>query len=121
VKSTVEQLFNSLRSGVPELKAVILVSKAGEFVVHSAPGFKFDTESFAVEYATLFRIAQRTAEDTSMGNALEQILISDKAILVARRIGSDDVAVFVCGADEQLGRLRYEIRRVSEQLVDCVA
>jgi len=120
VKSTVEQLFNSLRSGVPELKAAILVNTAGEFAVHSAPGFKFDAESFAVEYATLFRIAQRTAEDTSMGNAFEQILISDKAILVARRIGVDDVAVFVCGADEQLGRLRYEIRRLAEQLVDCV-
>jgi predicted regulator of Ras-like GTPase activity (Roadblock/LC7/MglB family) len=50
-----------------------------------------------------------------MGDALEQILISDKAILVARRIGSDDVAVFVCGAGQNLGRLRYEIRRLSEQ------
>jgi predicted regulator of Ras-like GTPase activity (Roadblock/LC7/MglB family) len=49
-----------------------------------------------------------------MGDALEQILISDKAILVARRIGLDDVAVFVCGADQHLGRLRYEIRRLSE-------
>lgn len=115
MQASVGQLFNSLRDKIPELKAAIFIGAAGRFEVHSSSDFRFDVESFAAEYATLFRIARRTAEDTSMGDALEQILISDKAILVARRIGSDDVAVFVCGADQHLGRLRYEIRRLSEQ------
>ena len=114
-------LFNSLREKVPELKAAILIGAAGRFEVHSSSDFKFDADSFAAEYATLFRIARRTAEDTAMGEALEQILISDKAILVARRFGADDVAVFVCGADQNLGRLRYEIRRLSEQYTARVA
>ena len=115
MQASVGQLFNSLRDKVPELRAAILITAAGGVEVHSSSNFSIDAESFAAEYAALFRIARRTAEDTSMGDALEQILISDKAILVARRIGSDDVAVFVCGADQHLGRLRYEIRRLSEQ------
>ena len=112
---SVGKLFNSLRDKVPELRAAILISTVDGVHVHSSPDFHIDGESFAAEYAALFRIARRTAEDTSMGDALEQILICDKAILVARRIGSDDVAVFVCGPDQNLGRLRYEIRRLSEQ------
>jgi predicted regulator of Ras-like GTPase activity (Roadblock/LC7/MglB family) len=111
----VGQLFNSLRDKVPELKAAILISAAGGFEIHSSSDFGIDAESFAAEYAALFRIARRTAEDTAMGDALEQILISDKAILISRRTGTDDVAVFVCGADQHLGRLRYEIRRLSAQ------
>jgi len=115
LQASVGQLFNSLRDKVPELRAAILISAMGGVEVHSSSDFHIDGESFAAEYAALFRIARRTAEDTSMGDALEQILISDKAILVARRAGSDDVAVFVCGPDQHLGRLRYEIRRLSEQ------
>jgi predicted regulator of Ras-like GTPase activity (Roadblock/LC7/MglB family) len=115
LQASVGQLFNSLRDKIPELKAAILIRAAGGVEVHSSSNFSIDAESFGAEYAALYRIARRTAEDTSMGDALEQILISEKAILVARRVGSDDVAVFVCGADEHLGRLRYEIRRLSEQ------
>ena len=112
---SVGQLFNSLRDKVPELKAAILISAAGGFEIHSSSDFGIDAESFAAEYAALFRIARRTAEDTAMGDALEQILISDKAILISLLTGTDDVAVFVCGADQHLGRLRYEIRRLAEQ------
>jgi len=115
LQASIGQLFNSLRDKVPELKAAILIGAAGKFEVHSSSDFSFDAESFAAEYATLFRIARRTAEDTALGDALEQILISDKAILIARRFGADDVAVFVCSADQHLGRLRYEIRRLAEQ------
>jgi predicted regulator of Ras-like GTPase activity (Roadblock/LC7/MglB family) len=121
VQSRVGQLFNSLRDKIPELKAAILIGASGEFAVQSTSDFRFNAETFAAEYATLYRIARRTAEDTSMGDPLEQILISDKAILVARRFRADDVAVFVCGADQHLGRLRYEIRRLSEQPAFSVA
>ena len=119
--SSIGQMFNSLREKVPELKAAILIRAAGVVESHSSPGFKFDAESFAAEYATLFRIARRTAEDTAVGDAVEQILISDKAILIARRFGNDDVAVFLCGADQNLGRIRYEIRRLAEQSASFVA
>jgi predicted regulator of Ras-like GTPase activity (Roadblock/LC7/MglB family) len=117
MESTAEQLFDSLRTKIPDLKATLLISAAGGVGVHAASGFEFDGANFATEYAMLFRIARRTAEDTAMGSPLEQILISDKAIVVARRVGVDDVVLFVCGPDEQLGRLRYETRRVAENLV----
>ena len=121
MKPTVEQLFNSVQSKVPELKAAIFIGAAGEYEVHVAPDFQLDAETFAAEYAALFRIARRTAEDTAMGDAFEQILISDKAVLVARRFGRNDVAVFVCGAGHQLGRLRYEIRLLAQHPITSVA
>jgi predicted regulator of Ras-like GTPase activity (Roadblock/LC7/MglB family) len=114
VKATVELLFNSVRNAVPEVRAVIFINAAGEAESMALPDFQFDAESFAAEYAALFRIAHRTAEDTAMGDAFEQILVSSKGILLARRFGSTDVAVFVCDPDLQLGRLRYEIRRLAE-------
>lgn len=117
MESTAEQLFNSLQGKIPDLKATLLVSAAGKVAVHAAKGFDFNAEHFAAEYAMLFRIARRTAEDTAMGSPLEHILISDKAIVIARRVGADDVVLFVCGPEEQLGRLRYETRRVAENLV----
>ena len=115
MQASIGQLFNSLRDKVPELKAAILIGASGGFDVHSSADFSIDAETFAAEYAALFRIARRTAQDTALGDAVEQILISDKAILVARRFRTDDVVVFVCGADQHLGRLRYEIRRLAEQ------
>lgn len=115
--STVEQLFNSLRTKIPDLKASLLIAADGAFSVHAMPGFVFDAEVFAAEHGMLFRIARRTAEDTAMGNAQEQILISEKAIVIARRTGAEDIVIFVCGPDEHLGRLRYEARRVAENLV----
>ena len=121
MRASAGQLFHSLRDKIPELKAAILIGAASGVEAHSSPSFSVDAESFAAEYAALYRIARRTAEDTSMGDAVEQILISDKAILVARRVGSDDVAVFVCGSDVHLGRLRYEIRRLSKQFNFSVA
>lgn len=113
---SVEDLFNSLKSKLPELRAVVLVGASGVLRFRAAPELEFDAESFAAEYATLFRIASRTAQDTSMGDAFEQIQISEKALLVMRRFGAGNVAIFVCGPDQHLGRLRFEIRCLAEHL-----
>jgi predicted regulator of Ras-like GTPase activity (Roadblock/LC7/MglB family) len=51
-----------------------------------------------------------------MGDAFEQIQISEKALLVMRRFGAGNVAIFVCGPDQHLGRLRFEIRCLAEHL-----
>jgi len=120
VQFSAESLFNSLKDRISELKAVFLVGASGAVRFHAKPGSAFDVESFAAEYATLFRIASRTALDTAMGDAYEQILISDKALLVVRRFGTGNVAIFVCGPDQQLGRLRFEIRSLAERLPHSV-
>ena len=106
------RLFTSLKGAIPDLKATVVFDRAGEFEIHLAPGFEFDADTFATEYTTLFRIAQRTAEDTELGNVSEQILITEKAILLARRFAGDGIAVFLCGTNQQLGRLRFEVRHL---------
>ena len=114
------RLFNSLKATIPDLKATVVIFGTGEFEFHRSPGFDFDADTFAAEYTTLFRIAQRTAEDTELGDASEQILITERSVLLARRIRGEGIAVFLCGTNEHLGRLRYEVRmliRKTEQYI----
>jgi len=115
-----EDLFKSLRNKFPELQAVVLIGAAGTVRFHAAPNLSLDLESFAAEYSALYRIALRTAQDTAMGDAFEQILISNKSVLLVRRFGAGNLAVFVCGPNPQLGRLRFEIRNLAERLTDSV-
>jgi predicted regulator of Ras-like GTPase activity (Roadblock/LC7/MglB family) len=82
-----EDLFKSLRNKFPELQAVVLIGAAGTVRFHAAPNLSLDLESFAAEYSALYRIALRTAQETAMGDAFEQILISNKSVLLVRRFG----------------------------------
>ena len=115
-----EDIFNSLRKKFPELQAVVLIGAAGTVRFHAAPNLSLDLETFSAEYSTLYRIALRTAQDTAMGDAFEQILISNKSVLLLRRFGTGNLAVFVCGPNPQLGRLRFEIRNLARRLPDSV-
>ena len=110
-QAEVERLFRSLRERLPGVQAFLLLSSGGELLGHSAHGSLFDLDTFAAEYAMLLRIARRTSEDTGMGNVEEQILITASSQIVVLRFPLDHFGVFVCSQEEQLGRLRYELKR----------
>jgi predicted regulator of Ras-like GTPase activity (Roadblock/LC7/MglB family) len=74
---------------------------------------QFEMESFAVEYAMLLRIARRASEDAGTGDVEEHIIVSDNAVIVARRLPSDHFLIVVTAYQEQLGRLRYELKRTA--------
>ena len=90
---------------------MFIVGPEGELVEHAAIDSKFEMESFAVEYAMLLRITRRASEDAGTGDVAEHIIVSDNAVIVARRLPSDHFAIVVSAAQEQLGRLRYELKR----------
>ena len=73
-------------------------------------------ETFADEHATLLRIARRTAEDTGIGAVDEHILVSDGALVIARHLPSDRFVILVSSVPEQLGRLRFELKRAAWDL-----
>jgi predicted regulator of Ras-like GTPase activity (Roadblock/LC7/MglB family) len=116
VESTVARIFKALQAKVPGTRALVLIGADGQLIAHAADDFRFDTETFAGEHATLLRIARRTAQDTGIGTVDEHILVSDGALVIARHLPSDRFVILVSNVPEQLGRLRYELKRAAWDL-----
>ena len=110
---TFEEVFQGLKQQVPSLTALFVVGAEGELVEHAATDSYFAMEAFAVEYAMLLRIARRASEDAGTGDVAEHIIVSDNALILARRLSFDHFSIAVSTAQDQLGRLRYELRRAA--------
>jgi predicted regulator of Ras-like GTPase activity (Roadblock/LC7/MglB family) len=116
MESTFKSIFDLLRHKAPGVTALFIVGPDGELVEHATADSHFGVEAFAVEYAMLLRIARRASEDAGTGDVAEQIIVSDNAVIVARRLSSDYFSIAVSTAQEQLGRLRYELKRTAWKL-----
>ena len=104
-------MLSALREALPGLRAFLILGTAGELVDGAAAEPAVDLATIASEYATLLRIVERTSKDTGMGDVQEQILISSTSLTVVLHLPNDSFAVFVCAPGEQIGRLRYELKR----------
>lgn len=111
VQPALENMFAELRQKVPEVRAIFLLTTAGKLTARAAADPHSKTDALIAEYATFLRIAQRTFEDMGMGDVNEHLHVSGSGVIVVRRINTDHFAVVFCSAVEQLGRLRYELRR----------
>jgi predicted regulator of Ras-like GTPase activity (Roadblock/LC7/MglB family) len=100
-----------LREKLPGLRAFFVLSDHGELLDSAGGEPGLDVPLLASEYATLLRIVDRTSADTGAGKFEEHILITSSSQIVVRRLPNERFAVFVCSPLEQLGRLRYEVRR----------
>ena len=111
MKSEVGRFFSMMREKLPGIRAFFLLGPGGELLAHASEDSRIDHEAFASEYAMLLRIAQSASSDTGMGELQEQILTSKTSTILLHRFPKDRFGVFVCSPDEQLGRLRYELKR----------
>ena len=111
MQHAIDKFFNILRQRAPGVQALVLLNAHGECLGHAAVDPQFKTEFFASEYATFLRIARMTVKDTGMGDIDEHILVSQMGVVIIRRLPEDHFAVFVSAPGEQLGRLRYELKR----------
>ena len=111
MKSETGQVFSELRKKMPGIQAFFLLGSGGELLAQASDNPHVDLDSMAAEYATLLRIIERTNRDTGMGSLEEQILLSSSSIVLAVHLQNDRFAVFVCSPEQQLGRLRYEVKR----------
>jgi predicted regulator of Ras-like GTPase activity (Roadblock/LC7/MglB family) len=104
-----------LRRNVADVQAILLVTSRGviDYVVND-PALRVET--MAEEYATLLRIARSASEDSGAGNVVENILVSEKSVMIARSIGLDHYLILVSAAHHQIGRARYELKQAAWEL-----
>ena len=94
------------------IQAVLVLGPQG--VVESAVDDPaLNLEQIVEEYATLLRIARSASEDSGAGNLVENILISEKSVMIARSISPDRDLLLLCRAQDQIGRARYELKQAA--------
>jgi predicted regulator of Ras-like GTPase activity (Roadblock/LC7/MglB family) len=104
---------------VTEIQAVMLIGPHG--VIHYVlddPALHLDT--IIGEYATLLRIARSAAEDSGAGNLIENVLVSEKSIVIARNVSSDHYLILLSRAKHQVGRARYELKQAAWEIRNAV-
>lgn len=104
-------VFERIRSNTPGMRAVAVVGLDGAVVGQLVSDPTLNLESLSAEYATLFRIAWRTSEDTGAGEVFEFVLVADKSTIIAQKISSESYLILIIDAAAQLGRARYELKK----------
>lgn len=108
-------ILDRLRKKVPSIQAVILAGP-DEVLDCLLLDPALDLDTIAAEYATLLRIAGRTSEDTGAGTLIEQIVVSDKSIMIARSVSPEEFLILLCRTQDQIGRARYELRHAAWEI-----
>jgi predicted regulator of Ras-like GTPase activity (Roadblock/LC7/MglB family) len=109
------QIVAKLRRNVAEIQAVLLAGPRGlmDYVVKD-PAMKVET--LGEEYATLLRIARSASEDSGAGNLVENVLVSEQSVMIARRVSPDHYLILVAATPCQIGRARYELKQAAWEL-----
>jgi predicted regulator of Ras-like GTPase activity (Roadblock/LC7/MglB family) len=102
----------NLRKAVPDIQAVLLVGPDG-VIDHLLEDASLNLEVIAGEYATLLHIARSASEDSGSGNLLENIVVSEKSIMIARAIAPEFYLILLARSQDQLGRVRYELKQAA--------
>src|SRR5439155_19716350 len=108
-------VLDNLPRKVPGIQAVILAG-AHEVIDSVLLDPTLDLDTIAAEYATLLRIAGRTSEDTGAGNLIEQIVVSEKSVIVVRNVSPEEFLILICRTQDQIGRARYELRQAAWEI-----
>jgi len=77
-------------------------------------------ETIADEYATLLRIARRALEDSEAGGLVENVLVSERSVVIARSVSPDQYLILLSGAQDQIGRARYELKQAAWELSNVI-
>jgi predicted regulator of Ras-like GTPase activity (Roadblock/LC7/MglB family) len=85
-------------------------------VCHVLDDAELNLETVAEEYATLLRVARSASEDSGAGNVVENILVSEKSVMIARNVSSHHYLVLLSRAQDQIGRARYELKQAAREI-----
>ena len=109
-----------LTDAANQIEGALVVGLAGldglgvETVVNN--GNNFDTEAVEVEIAGLVSNISRTAEALSSGSVKEFYLATENQSYLVHILDQDYFLVVILGGQANLGRARFEARRVSQKL-----
>jgi predicted regulator of Ras-like GTPase activity (Roadblock/LC7/MglB family) len=109
------QIVPKLRRTISHVQAIILVGPHG-IVDHVLDDPSLHLETIAGEYATLLRIARSASQDSGSGNLVENIVLSEKSIMIARNVSSDHYLILLSRSQDQVGRARYELKQAASEI-----
>jgi predicted regulator of Ras-like GTPase activity (Roadblock/LC7/MglB family) len=111
------QILEKLRKNLTSIQAVILVGPEG-IVDRMVEDQALDIETIAGEYITLLRIARSASEDSGAGNLVENIVVSERSIMIARSTSPDHYLILLSRSQDQIGRARYELKQAARELTE---
>ena len=115
IQSAFRQVVEKLRRTLTQIQGVILVGPEG-VIAHVVDDAQLNFDLIAEEYAMLLRVARSASEDSGAGNLLENILVSEKSVIIARSVSSDHSLILLSRAQDQVGRARYELKQAARDL-----
>jgi predicted regulator of Ras-like GTPase activity (Roadblock/LC7/MglB family) len=115
IQARFREVLEKLRKSVTDIQAVILVGPDG-VVDYALDDPALNIETIAAEYATLLHIARSASQDSGAGNLVENILVSEKSIMIARSISPDHYLILLSRSQDQIGRTRYELKQAAWEL-----
>ncbi len=86
----------------------------------SADGEVMDTQAAEVELAGVVGSIKRATQALSAGGLKDVLIESEKLSYLISLIGQDYFLVLTLGPDANLGRARFEVKRVSNKLRDTL-
>ena len=110
IQAKFPEILEQLRKNVAGIQAVILVGSDG-LVDHALDDPGLNIETIAVEYATLLRIAHSASEDSGAGRLIENIVVSEKSVMIARTAPPEHYLILLFRSPDQIGRARYELKQ----------
>jgi len=95
---------------VSDIQAVILVGPEGvlERMVEDPA---LEVETIASEY-----IARSASEDSGSGNLVENIVVSERSVMVARTVSPEQYLILLSRSRDQIGRARYELKQAAREI-----
>lgn len=104
-----------LRMSLIDIQAVILVGPQG-VIDHILDDTSLNLETIAGEYSTLLHIARSASEDSGSGNLVENIVVSEKSVMIARTIAPEHYLILLARTQDQIGRARYELKQAAWEI-----
>ena len=108
-------MLEKLRKNVTGIQALILVGPDGviEQIVEDTT---LDLETIVGEYTTLLRIARSASEDSGAGDLVENIVVSERSVMIARSIAPEQYLILLTRSQDQIGRARYELKQAAWEI-----
>lgn len=108
-------MLEKLRKNLTGLQALILVGPDGvlEQIIEDTT---LDLETILGEYTTLLRIARSASEDSGSGDLVENIVVSERSIMISRSIAPEQYLILLSRSRDQIGRARYELKQAAWEI-----
>ncbi len=108
-------VLETMRKKLSDVQAILIVGPDG-VVDHVLADSSLKIETIASEYAMLLRIAGRASQDAGAGNLVEQTVISEKSIMIARLVSPQHFVILITKAQDQIGRARFELKNAASEI-----